>query len=555
MVKSVKIKDPSFSLSRVFMDKFEDDLNKEKALKPAPPWTGENATEKKRLERVKRSQDDFSFFDTTYFPPEVYSGDYSDPCDMHALIAHASVTNGVHIIFGARKHAKTATGKKVFIWGLLTGKHTMSGTYSETLDKARDILDDVRALIEENDRLMFDYDVDFAVKNTERLQFRTLKGVAPATWRFVMPFSEGRSVRGTTKRFARPTSLLGDDIETLESSLTSDVVDMRIKKIAEAYLSLESKKNTFIILANNFDRACALNRIKLEKEKGLLSDSWNIYSFPAWSNTAYQYKVGDKTFKFKAGALWAQRFKANSEAELRAILDPKDESDWQSNFQQNPVPPEGFVLKSKFLTTYDSNFLPGDCRGIIYYDPNLSKKGMGDTTAVVVLLYSPESGKYYIPAIKCKSYSSSNTLLDDVYNIAEEYKQHIRGIAQDGNVSQESNWTEFVRHWCKINKKPFKPLEYKRYHVDELAKNIQRAWESQEICFADNISDTEEGIEFLRQTVAFAGKNKNKKDDAPDALICAFEFIHERRLVKRGKSLLSDANYSEYANHFNNFYF
>jgi len=73
---------------------------------------------------------------------------------------------------------------------------------------------------------------------------------------------------------------------------------------------------------------------------------------------------------------------------------------------------------------------------------------------------------------------------------------------------------------------------YKRYHVDDLAKNAQMVWNNGLIYLPENMLISEEGKSFLNQMFAFAGKKSNKKDDAPDALVCAFEFIHERHLIK-----------------------
>lgn len=63
---------------------------------------------------------------------------------------------------------------------------------------------------------------------------------------------------------------------------------------------------------------------------------------------------------------------------------------------------------------------------------------------------------------------------------------------------------------------------------------MQLAYAEGKIKFAPNFSKTVDGERFLFQFFAFAGTKKDgASDDAPDALICAFEFIHERRLVKR----------------------
>lgn len=187
----------------------------------------------------------------------------------------------------------------------------------------------------------------------------------------------------------------------------------------------------------------------------------------------------------------------------------------------------GTVFKREFYRTYSRWATPADIRSVIYCDPNLAVKSKGDTTAVVHLGFSPSTQKFYVVDAVCKSFSDSNGLLDTVYSMRSS---ETSGLAFDGNVSQESTWTNFVRNWATINKKPFYTIDYKRYKVDDLAKNIQLAWDQQLILFPDDFNSGIEGKEFLAQLFAFSGKKAKVKDDAPDALICAFEFLHERGL-------------------------
>lgn len=509
-----------FSASKYSMDQFikNNDLQKElDELKKSSlgfkidEFKGKDATKEAIEKRKSLSKLSFWNFDKFYFPPLLYE-DYAAPNKMLKHIVETSTVPGFYVFLGPRKHGKTVTAKKLLLWLLLTGKVNAAGVYSETIFKASKILKNVFLILSQNAKLLQDYKFEVITANSDEFQIKMLDGQKNPI-RSCAAFSEGRSLRGYSDIFLRPQFLLGDDVETLESSFTSSSVDDRIMKLSEAFHSL-NKDGTFLILANDFLNTSAMHQLKVQKENNLLPDQWDVFTYKAFNKIP----------------LWHQKFGRISEVKLKELLKPLSESDWQANFQNNPVPPDGDFFKRELFSNYFS--LPEDVRGIIYCDPNLSKKSMGNTTAIVPLLYSPSTDLYYVPAVVCKSFSDSNALIDSVFNLKNSFR-NIQGIAFDGNVTQESTWTQHVRNYCRFKNFPFPHIEYKRYRVNDLAKNLQLTYAEGRIKFAPDFSKTIDGERFLSQFFAFSGSKKdNGADDAPDALICAFEFIHERRLVK-----------------------
>lgn len=195
---------------------------------------------------------------------------------------------------------------------------------------------------------------------------------------------------------------------------------------------------------------------------------------------------------------------------------------------------EGLTFKRSILdgVLYDEHQLPHDARGVVYCDPNLSKKGKGDTTGIARLLFSPTTQEYYLDSGRCRSFSNSADLLDAVFDL---YGKNARTIGFDGNVSQASTWSEHVANYSRIRKIAVPLVEFKRYSVDELSKNASLLWSEGRIRVSRRFARSEEGEEFLAQMWSFAGKKAGgkKKDDAPDSLICAIELIHERGLAIR----------------------
>lgn len=499
----------SFVLSQYSMEQ----LARAVASRPAARNTFQGRFAKMTSEqRRKRADKDFAFFDKCYFPDSLYAeGHYPDNLMLKDMDRYVQQP-GVHIIFGPRKHGKTVRGKKLLIWLLLSGRVQMTGTYAETLPKASNILRDVGALIGLNDRISCDYNPDFQEMNSDQLAF-SVSGIDYLL--YCAAFSEGRSVRGYTRMFGRPQFILGDDVETLESSMSGGAVQLRIDKLAESYASMTDDA-VFFIMGNDFSTASALHQVGVEQDQGTLAEAWHVHRYKAWTD--------------EGKPLWATRYKVRSEGTLKKRLKPLSESDWQANYQSNPIPPEGIYFTRNDYREFTQ--IPPDARGVIYCDPNLSKKGKGDSTAIVALLYSATTHLYYMAGSVVRSFRKSEDLLNNVMALKQGLGSRIVAMAFDGNVTQESTWTDMIRSWCRINQMPFPVLEYKRYRVDDIAKNAQIIYEGGSLLFPAGFAKTPDGSRFLAQFFAFAGKKAGRMDDAPDAVICAVEFIHERKIPK-----------------------
>jgi hypothetical protein len=503
----------AFSLAKLGINDLAEQAEEARAMRPADAWTASDRTPEQRQERLDRSQIDFWFFDRTYWPPELYEQGYSDPCEMHSRLLTIAETPGVQVVLGSRSSGKTVTCKKLFVWKILTGRVQIGGTYSHTLPTASNILTDIVDLIRDNPRIMEDYGVKILKANEEQFALR-VKGLR-STVR-VGAYSEGRSVRGYSRGFLRPSFFLADDCETRQSPRSPAFTRERIRVWSEAYKSM-TPDGTFLMLGNDFAEETAMHRLRVEQDQGLLAERWKVWVFPAWIVTP----LGGRS-------LWPARWPATSEAELRALLAPSDDGEWNGDYMQDPRPIDGEIFKRFYFSEYLE--LPDDARGVIFCDPNLSKKGKGDQTGIIALLYSRSTARFYVYRYRLKSYSGSNNLLNDVMEMRDE---RIFAIGFDGHVNQESTWTNNVRNWCAEHDAPFPRIDYKRYSVDLLAKNVTGDWDEGKILFPVGMALTSEGKAFIEQVFTFEGKAANLPDDAPDCLISAYELIHERKFARR----------------------
>lgn len=496
------------------MDSFSRNIEAEVDTVVINEWSKEERAENKRLARVVRAIKDYHYFDKTYFSPDMYD-EYAPTGWFHKEWATQAETSGVYIIAGARKHTKTATWKKLFAWLLLTGRRHTFGTMSESLTPARNILADIATIIIDNPRIMHDFKIEVLTRNLDKVVMRSRATKESARKKIVgQPYSEERSIRGNTTMFNRPELLLVDDLETKQSSFTDEATQHRIRILAEAVTSLTDNSLT-VCLCNLLDERCAFNRLFQDKEHGVLPAKWTATKYPAWHNNK---------------PLWKEKYPATTEQELRDMLNPFDESEWQSEYMQNPTPPDGIVIERRF---YSEQQPPSTgLRGALYTDPNLSLKGKGDTTAMTALVYHAESGHFYVLDALCRSYNNSNDLLADCARMYQAWGNVLEVMGFDGNVNQESTWTNNVRNYERISGTPFRRIEYKHYNVDVLAKNFQSAWQDGKVHFPVGFAQSEHGSKYLQQMWKFKGKKSNRKDDAPDSLISAHELLHERRIVR-----------------------
>lgn len=480
-------------------------------LKPAPPFPVSEQSPSAVQERIEQCRNDFWAFDKIYFPPSVYTQGYAPPADFHRELADIATMGGLHVVLAPRDHGKTVTLKKFEVWLQLYGHVEVSGTMSENLTKAGNILSDLRVLIQDNPRIYHDFRPVFSQANTHQYQFRTESPHLPPHVRTCMAFSGKRSARGSGKLFSRPDRIFCDDLETRQSPLSDEQADRRIRTLSEAAKSTKLG-GTVIVIGNNFDEKTAVNRLLIEQDRGIIQEGYRVHVYRAWNGEP----------------LWPQRFPAKTETELRKMLKPYDTAEWLGDYQQEPAKPEGITFRREFYQEWAE--LPPDTRGVIYCDPNLSKKGRGDTTAIIALGWSVSQLKYFAVRAVCRSFSDPNELLLEVLRIREE--TGFRQVGFDGNVSQESSWTAHVRNFATINKFPLPSIQYKRYKIDDLTKNAQTAWVNGEILFPRGFAESRSGRKFMDQVFSFAGKKAGKLDDAPDALISAIEMISETGLKR-----------------------
>lgn len=501
----------------------------------ASAWSEKEAT-RQRIDARRAAAcapNGFWAFDRDYFPPEMYDGQYA-PANrqFHGAIITATEQQGRRctLILGPHDHAKSAMVYKKVIHAALTGQRHYIGLVSETLTTPRSILDAVAGFLQRNARIRHDYpDLDIVVDAADELFLRTREN--RGTW--IKCFSEFRSPRGTNvELFQRPDLVCVEDFENMMSPLDAEAVERRRRKLAE-YQSALAEDGCLVQTANNFAEECVANQMLTEYRDGNLDPSWNVLVFAAWKER------GDQVDNKRLGPLWPERYVASSEAELKTLLHPMDDATWDGSYQQRPRKPSGRYFLSAHYAEW--NELPEDILALVWCDPNLAVKSKGDTTAMLALAFSRTTGRKYILEPRCRSFADSNDLLDAYMHIVArlyELRIPILGLGFEGVVSQESHWTSHVRNYCALHGIPVPRLEFRHYNVSVVAGNTQIEFGKGAFLFPQGFAKTEEGKVFCQQLWSFTGtKRSGHKDDAPDALISANEFLFDKGYSVRPPSV------------------
>lgn len=507
-------------------EEFEAAYKAKTFIAPQEGFTGKQASPVLRNKRIEKALKDFWYFDRTYFPANAHRQGYSKPGILHKALHKTSMTPGIHWHLAHRNLAKSAYGLKLVMWHLLRGQ-VIWGMLCEDLRKARLMMKAIKFSMYSNPRLTSDFETKIVTDNEDML---VIQSGTTSKQMIVLPFSLDRNPRGSSVSMDRPDGIFFDDIETSTSSFTAEALEKRLGKLVEALKSLRTGGTMFGV-GNNLDPDCLANKLILEKEKGISRDHVHVYPWPDWSGA----KTEIVPYK---GSVWKAAYPARSESEMRTMRAIVDDVE-QSQAQCKPVKASGIIFPKSLYDEYE--VLPADACGPAYVDPNLALKGKGDSTAFGAVLFSASTQTYYVYKPHCESYSDPNKLLSD---FLEVYDHRIRRLGMDGNVAQESIWTNFIKGWTREKNRPYPPVEFCRYTTDHHITVAQTIYHNGRLKFPKGFAQTETGRAFLDSFHGFAGKKAGKRDDAPDFLICCLTLGFESGAYPRNAGLFRAEDYS-----------
>ena len=205
----------------------------------------------------------------------------------------------------------------------------------------------------------------------------------------------------TTKRGKRIATSIDGTLTGLGGNLI--VIDDPLKlgdAMSEAVRTrvIEWYRSTLLSRADDKTAArivLVMQRVHQDDLAGYLQEQggFEVLNLPAIAQRDESYELGDgRAYRRQKGELLhPEQEPAHVLAELKREMGPIA---FSAQYQQNPIPPGGTIIKRKWLTPYDEvHFQPSD-RIIISWDIALSETETGDYSACVVLLRRNEV--YYI---------------------------------------------------------------------------------------------------------------------------------------------------------------
>jgi len=162
-----------------------------------------------------------------------------------------------------------------------------------------------------------------------------------------------------------------------------------------------------------------MQRVHQDDLVGYLQEQggFEVLNFPAIAQRAESYYLGDGRVRDrqKGELLHPDHESADVLMELKRNMGPIA---FSAQYQQNPIPPGGAIIKRKWLTSYDSIQHQSGDSIIMSWDIALSEKETGDYSACVVLLMRGEV--FYVLEV-VRGRFPFDTLKKKVMQVKERY--------------------------------------------------------------------------------------------------------------------------------------
>lgn len=237
----------------------------------------QNETFEQQKARIKKLESNFEEWKKYYFPKYCYA-----PAAPFHIKASKRILNNPEWYESrvwARELAKDAVCMMETIFQVLTGIKDNILLISNSWDKAAELLEPYRLVLEENERIINDYGVQQLIGSWAYGDFVTTGGAS------FLAVGAGQSPRGSRKEEVRPNKVIISDIDTDEDVLNTMIIDKRWEWFEKAVFPTRSVSKDFqvIWLGNLIAKDCCVARamkkadfvdiVNLEDEDG--NSTWS----------------------------------------------------------------------------------------------------------------------------------------------------------------------------------------------------------------------------------------------------------------------------------------
>ncbi len=436
---------------------------------------------------------------------------------------------------------------------------------SNTAGQAVQLLEHIRRETVENDKLIAAFPEVFKEKP---LIWRQNEIVFPNNVK-VIALGSGQQVRGRRHGSARPTLVVGDDLENAESALSSKSQERTKDWLNKSVLKVGSTTTNYLLLGNLYHPCSLLSEyLQLpgwthERFRAIIDwptnttlwEAWrNIYNFRIKHNEESGPEAALKFYQVNKDAmnegvklLWQER---HSLYQLM-VLKEEDEASFMSELQNEPFDPRDRVFNLEEMHFWSDNY--NSVEELLHYlgsnvefygacDPSLGNHSFkGDFSAIIILAKDKRDNCLYIIEADIK-----RRPLDDLLNDILSYYRRFKFVkfAVEGNQFQAA-LIKMLEDRAKSQGLHFSPEK-----VINSTDKVKRIQGLQPLSKNGTIKFSKAFRRLLDECMYFP---RGQHDDGLDALEMAVRAAEEELRVVTVKILGEDRDNDWYSDYQRNF--
>ena len=375
--------------------------------------------------------------------------------EIYRLLDSATIERGKKIAIAApRDFGKSTTVTLIFIVRCICyAKEKFIVILSNTSSQANQVLDNIKKELTENELIRQDFPEVFESNGKLKLLRWRQSDIITRNKVLILALGSGQQIRGRRFGNARPTLVVGDDLESSENTFGMESRDKMKDWYEKSVLKVGSEDTNHIFIGNLYHPYSMLSEFVSSdknptwvkkvysaiadwpRRMDLWDDQWgNIYNYRKEFNgasgptAAYQYYQQNKLVMDEgARILWDARYNLYRLMEIRQ----ENELSFLSEFQNTPVNLRDCLLDIDAIICWEAadrsvdDFLRLRGSNIKFYggcDPSLGLSTVkGDFSAIIILAKDEVTKTLYIIVADIER-RPIEKIVDDIVNYYERYK-------------------------------------------------------------------------------------------------------------------------------------
>lgn len=481
-----------------------------------------------KAKRIAGLLKDYGAFVSYYFPH--YASAACGDFQIKASRKIQKSKNLFAVMEWAREHAKS-THMDVFIPMWLKAQEDMKVMLivSKSLDAAKNLLADLQAELQYNQRYINDFGLQVSMGNWEEGAFETLDGCA------FFARGRGQSPRGLRYREHRPDYVVVDDLDDDELVKNPDRVNKMLDWMKGALIgAIAIKRGRFIMAGNRIAKNSVLalfveqlkELAKKQKERGRKS-------------SAYHLKVN--ALKDDGTPAWPENYSLD---EIQDRIDVMGYRIAQREYFNNPIE-AGTVFRPEWIQWGKVPSLQSCDHNLIYIDPSFKKTKASDYKAV--RHWCKKGLDLYLRKAFVRQCSVSALVkwCYDYYESLSETDRSLVAFMMEGNLLQDIILDDFEAEGeLRGYMLPIMPDKRQKPDKFQRIEAISPLWERGKITYNEREQDNIDMKVGLEQTLAFE-KGSGAHDDAPDADEGAIYILQRRGRQRRRDNKLGKRTHTQ----------